>query len=87
MDTAAVTVTDVHGRQAGVAAVHSDGFYTVHDIADGTYTVIATAPGHAPKAMTVSVVGEAVSHRDFALIGGSVLRGRVRDGHRALGPN
>ncbi|MFC4743996.1 MSCRAMM family protein [Gordonia hankookensis] len=85
LDTAAITVTDIHGRQVGTTAVHGDGFYTVHDIADGTYTVIATAPGHAPKAMTVSVVGDAVSHRDFTLAGGAVLRGRVRDGHRALG--
>ncbi|MFW0785153.1 carboxypeptidase regulatory-like domain-containing protein [Gordonia sp. CPCC 206044] len=83
LDTAAITVTDVHGRQAGTSAVH-DGFYTVDNIADGTYTVIATAPGRSPKAVTVSVVGAAVSHRDFALAGGSVLRGRVRDRHRAL---
>ncbi|MGC4962386.1 MSCRAMM family protein [Gordonia sp. DT218] len=85
LDTAAITVTDIHGRQVGTTAVHGDGFYTVHDITDGTYTVIATAPGHAPKAMTVSVVGDTVSHRDFTLAGGAVLRGRVRDGHRALG--
>ncbi|NED59566.1 carboxypeptidase regulatory-like domain-containing protein, partial [Streptomyces sp. SID10244] len=34
-----------------------------------------------------SVVGEAVFRRDFTLAGGSVLRGRVRDGARPLAAN
>ncbi|NDZ97518.1 MFS transporter [Streptomyces sp. SID6673] len=87
LGTAAITVTDTRGHQAGTTAVHADGTYTAHDIADGTYTVIATAPGRSPRAMTVSVVGEAVFRRDFTLAGGSVLRGRVRDGARPLAAN
>ncbi|MGC4961325.1 MFS transporter [Gordonia sp. DT101] len=87
LGAAAITVTDTRGHQAGSTAVHADGTYAAHDIADGTYTVIATAPGRSPKAMTVSVVGDAVFRRDFTLAGGSVLRGRVRDVARPLAAN
>ncbi|MYR08242.1 MFS transporter [Gordonia sp. SID5947] len=87
LDTAAITVTDTRGHQAGTSAVHADGAYTVHGIADGTYTLIATAPGRSPKAMTVSVVGDTVFRRDFTLVGGSVLRGRVRDGQHPVSAN
>jgi MFS family permease len=81
LDRAAITVTDLRGRQVGATAVDPDGSYAVYDIADGTYTVIATAPGSSPRAMTVSVVGEAVFRRDFALAGGASVRGRVRNAH------
>ncbi|AZG47548.1 MFS transporter [Gordonia insulae] len=80
----AVTVTDVRGHQAGSAAVHADGSYGIHDLADGTYTVIATAPGRSPRALTVSVVGDLIFRRDFALAGGSTVRGVVRDAQRPL---
>ncbi|NED60667.1 carboxypeptidase regulatory-like domain-containing protein, partial [Streptomyces sp. SID10244] len=66
LGNSAVTVTDIRGHQAGATAVHEDGSYAVHDLADGTYTVIATAPGRSPKALTVSVVGDLVFRRDFA---------------------
>ncbi|ROZ86288.1 MFS transporter [Gordonia sp. OPL2] len=81
LDRAAITVTDLRGRQTGATAVDPDGSYAVYGIADGTYTVIATAPGRSPRAMTVSVVGEAVFRRDFALAGGATVRGRVRNAH------
>ncbi len=81
---AAVTVTDVRGHQVGTATVGPDGSYAVGDLADGTYTVIATAPGRSPRALTVSVVGELTFRRDFVLAGGSTLRGTVRDGDRPL---
>ncbi|MFW0788006.1 carboxypeptidase-like regulatory domain-containing protein, partial [Gordonia sp. CPCC 206044] len=80
----AVTVTDTRGHQAGTASVATDGSYAVHDLADGTYTVIATAPGRSPKALTVSVVGDLVFRRDFTLTGGSIVHGRVRDGDRPV---
>ncbi|AZG47634.1 MFS transporter [Gordonia insulae] len=79
LGTAAITVTDIRGNQVGTTAVQTDGTYTVRDIADGTYTVIATAAGHSPGALTVSLVGEAAVRRDFTLAGGSVVRGRVHD--------
>ncbi|MDL9946316.1 MFS transporter [Gordonia sp. ABSL11-1] len=81
---AAVTVTDVRGHQAGAASVHDDGSYAVHGLDDGTYTVIATAPSRSPRALTVSVVGDLVFRRDFALAGGSALHGTVRDAQRPL---
>lgn len=84
LDTAAVTVTDTRGRQAGVASVHADGTYSVHDLADGAYIVIATAAGRSPKAVTASVVGDLVVRRDITLAGGCVVRGRVGDADRAL---
>ncbi|MGC4961234.1 MFS transporter [Gordonia sp. DT101] len=87
LGNSAVTVTDIRGHQAGATAVHDDGSYAVHDLADGTYTVIATAPGRSPKALTVSVVGDLVFRRDFALTGGSVLQGSVRDEQRPLPAN
>ncbi|NED62504.1 carboxypeptidase regulatory-like domain-containing protein, partial [Streptomyces sp. SID10244] len=33
LGTAAITVTDTRGHQAGTTAVHADGTYTAHDIA------------------------------------------------------
>ncbi|WHU50143.1 MFS transporter [Gordonia sp. L191] len=84
---AAITVTDLRGHQVGAAAVHPDGSYAVTDLADGTYTVIATAPGLSPRALAVSVVGDLVFRRDFALGGGASLRGWVRDAHRPLPAN
>ncbi|MDL9946493.1 MFS transporter [Gordonia sp. ABSL11-1] len=84
LDRAAITVTDLRGRQTGATAVDPDGSYAVYGLADGTYTVIATAPGRLPRAMTVPVVGEAVFRRDFALTGGASVRGRVRNAHGPL---
>lgn len=87
LGNAAITVTDVRGRQSGQVSVHSDGTYAVSDLADGTYTVIATAPGRSPKALSVSVVNGLVFRRDFTLGGGSSLHGVVRDNHRPLPAN
>ncbi|MGC5246036.1 MFS transporter [Gordonia sp. DT219] len=84
---AAITVTDLRGHQIGATAVHHDGSYAVTDLPDGTYTVIATAPGLAPRALAVSVVGELVFRRDFTLGGGAALRGSVRDAQRPLPAN
>ncbi|MDF3281062.1 MFS transporter [Gordonia sp. N1V] len=84
---AAITVTDLRGHQVGATAVHPDGSYAVTDLVDGTYTVIATAPGLSPRALAVSVVGDLVFRRDFALGGGASLRGWVRDAHRPLPAN
>ena len=83
----AITVTDQRGHQIGAAAVHHDGSYAVTDLPDGTYTVIATAAGLSPRAMTVSVAGDLVFRRDFTLTGGTSLRGTVRDAHRPLPAN
>nr|WP_306304944.1 MFS transporter [Gordonia effusa] len=83
----AITVTDLRGRQTGTARVYSDGSYAVRDLEDGTYTVIATAPGHQPRAIGVSLTGEAVARRDFELSGGATIRGRVRDAQRPLSAN
>ncbi|MFW0782919.1 carboxypeptidase-like regulatory domain-containing protein [Gordonia sp. CPCC 206044] len=87
LDTVAVTVTDTRGHQAGTASVATDGSYAVHDLADGTYTVIATAPGRSPKALTVSVVGDLVFRRDFTLTGAATVTGRVHDNERPLTAN
>ncbi|WP_308192392.1 MFS transporter, partial [Gordonia zhenghanii] len=84
---AAITVTDVRGRQAGRAEVSADGTYAVAHLAAGTYTVIATAPDRAPKAISVSVVEGMALRRDFALTGGGMLRGTVGDGVRRLQAN
>ncbi|WP_369403301.1 MFS transporter [Gordonia soli] len=84
LPTAAVTVTDLHGRQTGSASVLDDGSYAIRGLEDGTYTVIATAPGRSPRALSVSVVGDLVFRRDFTLAGGSALSGTVRDAQRPI---
>lgn len=84
---AAITVTDVRGRQAGRAEVSADGTYAVSGLAAGTYTVIATAPDRAPKAISVSIVEGTGLRRDFTLSGGGVLRGTLGDGVRRLSGN
>lgn len=87
LSDAAVTVTDSKGRQAGRAQVQSDGSYAVSGLPAGSYTVIATAPDRAPKAIAVSIVDGMALRRDFALTGGGMMRGVVGDGARRLQAN
>lgn len=52
---AVLTVTDPAGRQAARVAADGDAAFTAAGLAAGTYTVIATAPGHHPMARTATV--------------------------------
>jgi hypothetical protein len=52
---AVVTVVDAHGRQSGRATGDDHGRFAVTDLPAGTYTVIASAPGHAPSAHPATV--------------------------------
>ncbi|WAL68139.1 MFS transporter [Amycolatopsis cynarae] len=72
-----VTVTGPDGRQVSRARAGADGGYAVRGLRPGTYTIIVTAPGFQPEAVSVSLNG-AGAVRDFALAGGGVVTGVVR---------
>ena len=52
---AILTLTDLAGRQAGIATVDDDGETTLSGLVPGMYTAIFTAPGYHPSA-TATVV-------------------------------
>lgn len=74
---AALTLIDAGGRQSGRAAGGPDGRYTLSSPGPGSYVLIATAPGHRPCAVGVSVQDRPVE-LDLRLGGSGLLTGRVR---------
>ena len=73
-----VTVTAPSGRQVGRVLAGAEGGYSVTGLPSGTYTVIVTATGFRPEAVTVSVDGFGAVH-DFVLAGGGAGRSRHPD--------
>ncbi|MFF8810813.1 MFS transporter [Streptomyces pactum] len=74
---AALTLIDVAGRQIGRGATGSDGRYALSTPGAGSYVLIASAGGHQPQAVTVSV-GERPVELDVVLGGAGRLAGTVR---------
>ncbi len=52
-----VTLRSQEGRSAGSERVESDGSFTVHGVAPGSYEVLATAPGTALAVTQMTAVG------------------------------
>jgi protocatechuate 3,4-dioxygenase beta subunit len=73
---AALTLIDTAGRQSGRAATGEDGRYALTSPGAGSYVLIATAPGHQPRAVGVSVQDRPVE-LDLRLGGSGRLTGRV----------
>lgn len=74
---AAITLIDVTGQQVGRVTSTEDGRYTLATPGPGTYVMIASAGGHQPQAVSVTV-GEHPVDLDIVLGGGTGrLTGRV----------
>lgn len=54
---AVVTVVDAGGAQSGRAVADGEGRFRVGELPGGTYTLIASAPGHSPAAHTATIGG------------------------------
>ncbi|GAA3377628.1 MFS transporter [Streptomyces sannanensis] len=73
---AALTLIDVHGRQIGRGASGEDGRYALSVPGSGAYVLIASAGGHQPQAVSVTV-GERPVELDVVLGGAGRLAGMV----------
>ncbi|WP_146056994.1 collagen binding domain-containing protein, partial [Streptomyces sp. SM14] len=74
---AVLTLVDAAGRQCGRAASGDDGRFALSGPAPGGYMLIASATGHRPRAVGVTV-REATAELEVLLGGPGRLRGRVR---------
>lgn len=74
---AALTLIDIAGRQIGRGATGADGRYALSTPGAGSYVLIASAGGHQPQAVTVTV-GERPVELDVVLGGAGRLAGTVR---------
>ncbi|MEU2034102.1 MFS transporter [Nocardia amamiensis] len=75
--SAALTLIDQRGRQAGRATGGSDGGYVVGAAVAGDYVLIASAAGHQPAAVNVTV-GDRPHQVDITLLGSGEVSGVVR---------
>ncbi len=82
---AVITVTSPTGQQIERATVDADGRYRLTGLRPGGYTVIASARGFAPQALTAQVGVAAPARRDFVLEGAGAVGGTVRSAVRGPG--
>ncbi|MEJ2866237.1 carboxypeptidase-like regulatory domain-containing protein [Actinomycetospora sp. OC33-EN08] len=68
---ARVTVVDAGGTQSGLATARDDGRFELAGLPGGTFTVIASAPGHAPAAHTATLGGSGADLGAIRLAGQS----------------
>ena len=73
---AALTLVDTGGRQVGRGATGEDGRYALSTPGEGAYVMIASAGGHQPRAVSVTV-GERPVELDVVLGGAGRLAGSV----------
>ncbi|CAM5394898.1 MFS transporter OS=Streptomyces rimosus subsp. rimosus (strain ATCC / DSM 40260 / JCM 4667 /NRRL 2234) OX=1265868 GN=SRIM_033480 PE=4 SV=1 [Streptomyces rimosus subsp. rimosus] len=74
--SAALTLIDTGGRQVGRGATGDDGRYALSTPGSGSYVLIASAGGHRPQAVAVTV-GERPVGLDVVLGGAGRLAGAV----------
>jgi hypothetical protein len=78
---AIVSVEDASGSTAGSAVSNPDGSYLIESVAAGSYTLRASARGHAEAEKDIIVGGSLATDEDLVLQHtGSVVRGSVTDG-------
>jgi uncharacterized surface anchored protein len=80
---AAVTLTDVSGRQVDRAWADGNGSYQLVPPAAGTYILVCSAGANSPTVTLITVGGDTVRH-DILLTGAGTLAGCVRAGEEAL---
>ncbi|WP_228001801.1 MFS transporter [Nocardia australiensis] len=78
---AAVTLIDPRGRQVSRATGDADGGYRIDPPEAGNYVLIASAAGHQPAAISVSI-GYRPQELDLTLMGSGELSGVVRSAGR-----
>ncbi|WP_405484515.1 MFS transporter [Nocardia sp. NBC_00511] len=78
---AALTLIDQRGHQVSRATGGDDGSYRIDTPAQGGYVLIASAPGHMPAALNISVNG-GDTRLDLTLQGSGELSGSVRSAGR-----
>jgi MFS family permease len=84
-DGAVITVTSPTGQQIERATVGQDGTYRVTGLRPGGYTVIASARGLAPQALSAQVGDDRQARRDFVLEGAGAVGGTVRSARQGPG--
>ena len=71
---AAVTLITLEGRQLDRSLAHADGSYAVAAPGEGTYVLVASADGCRPRATTLVIGVQPVTH-DLLLSGAGGLAG------------
>jgi MFS family permease len=82
---AVITVTSPTGQQIERATVGGDGTYRVTGLRPGGYTVIASARGFAPQALSAQVADDRPARRDFVLEGAGAVGGTIRSARQGPG--
>ncbi|HEX4223668.1 MAG TPA: MFS transporter [Pseudonocardiaceae bacterium] len=82
---AVITVTSPTGQQIERTTVGQDGAYRVTGLRPGGYTVIASARGLAPQALSAQVGEDRQARRDFVLEGAGAVGGTVRSARQGPG--
>ena len=82
---AVITLTSPTGQQIERATVGQDGSYRVTGLRPGGYTVIASARGFAPQALSAQVSATEPARRDFVLEGAGAVGGTIRAARQGPG--
>jgi hypothetical protein len=77
---ATITLVSPDGQEAGHAVASDDGSFTLPDVAEGTYTLVAVAPSYHPSARIVALkepeANATVSLLEAGSLTGTVTRAR-----------
>jgi MFS family permease len=82
---AVITVTSPTGQQIERTTVGQDGTYRLSGLRPGGYTVIASARGFTPQALSAQVGATEPARRDFVLEGAGAVGGMVRAARQGPG--
>jgi MFS family permease len=82
---AVITLTSPTGQQIERATVAQDGTYRLTGLRPGGYTVIASARGFAPQALSAQVTETESARRDFVLEGAGAVGGTIRAAQQGPG--
>jgi EmrB/QacA subfamily drug resistance transporter len=84
---ATATLADERGEVVGARPTGQDGRYAFGELVAGTYTLVVSADGYQPAALSVSVPGTGEFVQDVELVGGSRLRGVATVGDGRVVPD
>lgn len=80
---ATITVTGVQGDVVGTARTAAGGGFSFISLPEGAYTLVVSADGHRPVAVSVAVRQGTQTRQDVALETRGILRGEVMLGDHA----